>query len=430
MKRDIEESLLAWKSQVKQKPLVVRGARQVGKSFSITKFGTTHFQNIHIINLEQRPDWHRVFEINFDVKRIKLELEILLGQVIDVEKDLLFFDEIQACPKAIMALRYFYEQIPQLHIIAAGSLLEFALNEISYPVGRISELEMYPMTFSEFLRANGKDMLADYMKSNQLINSEIIHQEILDQLQIYYLVGGMPECVQTFVDNKNMQQVQTIQDDLLNSYRQDFSKYQPQVDHRALNDILIAATDHITEQITYTKLSQNFTGPTNKKALDLLVTARILNKIYVTKPIGLPLKAHLNRKKFKIIFLDIGLLSRLKGNQPNMVKDYSNLFRGMMAEQFVGQELVAAVSRDMVFYWARDAKNSSAEVDYLVQTDGHIIPIEVKSGRGGALKSMHMLLSEFDQIEEGIVASLGQPNTLVEQKLKFVPMYMIGSVLR
>ncbi|MBI3923784.1 MAG: AAA family ATPase, partial [Armatimonadetes bacterium] len=196
MKRFITDKLITWKKQTRRKPLVLRGARQVGKTWSVKEFGEEQFGgNVHVVDLEQRPDWHRVFEGNLVASRLLSELEILLNRRIVPGQDLLFLDEVQSCPRALMALRYFYEERPELHVIAAGSLLEFAMRDISFPVGRVQFLEMHPMCFAEFLLATGKELAVDIVLSSPCNQPESVHIMLLRELRHYLFVGGMPECV-------------------------------------------------------------------------------------------------------------------------------------------------------------------------------------------------------------------------------------------
>ncbi|MEZ4886130.1 MAG: ATP-binding protein [Chitinophagales bacterium] len=431
MQRNITAKLLAWKNQYNRKPLIVRGARQVGKSWSISAFGKQFFEGqLHVVNLEKRVDWHSIFERNLDAVRILSELEIALNTRIEVGKDLLFIDEIQACPKAISSLRYFYEQIPDLHIIAAGSLLEFALEDIPFPVGRVQMMNMHPMSFAEFLKAMGKERLAEIVESPPAEQAEFIHNLLQEELKRYFFIGGMPECVGAFINTGKMADVQQVQTDLIETYRQDFSKYAPFSDKRCLNDVLFSVVGNVGQQIKYTRLSEDFSSPTNKKAFDLLTTARVVHKVRATSPSGLPLAASVSERKFKAILLDIGLLARLSGL--SLAVEYQKnqlltLFKGALAEQFVGQELLAN-GQENLFYWSRNAKSSNAEVDYLIAKDGKVIPIEVKNSAAGRLKSLHLLLNTYPNCEKGIVFSDAHFGEILEQKLVFLPLYFVGVV--
>ncbi|MEM6317652.1 MAG: ATP-binding protein [Bacteroidota bacterium] len=431
MKRAITEELIKWKNQYNRKPLIVRGARQVGKSWTITDFGQRYFEGqLHLINLEKRIDWHPIFDKNLDAIRILRELEIVLNRTIEIGKDLIFFDEIQACPRAISALRYFYEQLPDLHVIAAGSLLEFALSDIPFPVGRVQMLNMFPMSFSEFLDATQQERLAQIVRNKPEAQPPHIDSLLKESLKKYFLVGGMPECVQTFVATGRLADVQQVQTDLIDTYRQDFSKYTPQVDKQCLNDVLVTTANKVGQQVKYTHLSENFSSPTIKKAFDLLTTARVLHKVRTTSPAGLPLAAGASDKKFKAIFVDVGLLSRLNGLSLSVEyqkKDLLAMYQGALAEQFVGQELLAT-SQEALFYWARNAKSSNAEVDYLAVRGSDIVPIEVKNSTAGRLKSLHLLLATYPNCSGGVVFSDAPFGEIAEQGLAFLPLYYVGSI--
>jgi uncharacterized protein len=426
MKRFIIDKLLNWHSQKNSKPLILRGARQVGKTWAVKQFADLHLNNrIHIVDFEKHPDWHKIFEKNLNVKRILSELELLLNKSITPGRDLLFFDEIQSCPRAIMALRYFYEDMPELKIIAAGSLLEFALKDISFPVGRVEFMNMYPMVFAEFLYGLGKDIMAKTLVSGSNNFNENIHETFLEQLRLYFFIGGMPECVKTFRDTEKLKKVFQIQRVLIEAYRADFSKYAPYSDKRCLNSVLTNTARFTGQQIKYTRLADSFTPPTNKKAFDLLNMARIIYKIPSTPLAGLPLGTLASERKFKALIVDIGLMQYLCGlniSEEIYKKDLLNIYNGALAEQFAGQELLA-YSDNQLYYWARDAKSSNAEVDYLLQNGARILPIEVKSGSAGRLKSLHLLLKAFPDIPKACVLSQRPYSELLEQKLVFQPLY-------
>ncbi len=426
MKRNITAKLIAWKQQKNRKPLIVRGARQVGKSYSIVDFGKNHFDGkTHVVNLEKQLNWHKVFEQDLDAARIVMELEVLLNERIETGKSLLFFDEIQACPRAISALRYFYEQLPDLHVIAAGSLLEFALQDISFPVGRVQLMNMHPMSFSEFLKAVGKPLLVEIIAAPPARLSDAIHELLQAELRRYFFIGGMPECVRTFVETSSIKDVYEVQSDLINTFRQDFSKYAPYADKRCLNDVLYSIAQKTGQQVKYLTLSDGFSNPTIKKAFELLCTARLIHKVRASSPAGLPLRASASDKKFKAILLDIGLLVHLSGLP--IQAEYTKgqllaIFKGALAEQFVGQEFLAS-GQEELFYWSRAAKSSTAEVDYLIVRNSEIIPVEVKGSSSGRLKSLHLLLNACPDIPEAYVFSDANYGQIPEQKLRFLPLY-------
>jgi len=426
MDRFITQKLLDWKKRPRRKPLILRGARQVGKTHTVLEFGREYFKGrVHLVDLEKHPDWHRIFEKNLVAKRILSELEILVNARITPGADLLFIDEIQACPRAIMALRYFYEEIPGLHIIAAGSLLEFAMRNISFPVGRVQMLNMFPMSFPEFLQATGKTLAAATVLSPATRQPDAIHNMLLEELRRYFFIGGMPECVNTFVQNVKIRDAFEVQADLVNTFRQDFSKYALYSDARCLNAVLTATAKYVGRQIKYSQLAEGFTNPTIKKAFDLLCLAQVIRKVPATSPAGLPLGAAASERKFKALMLDVGLMQHLCGMPVDVEfakTDLLSIYQGALAEQFVGQELVAAGQSDL-YYWAREAKSSNAEVDYLIVKGGKIHPIEVKSGASGKLKSLHLLLQNYPDCPAGYVLSSAHYGELSEQKLVFLPLY-------
>ena len=309
MERLFNLKLKEWQSTPKRKPLIIRGARQVGKSYTVQNFGKTHFNgNIHTVDFEKHPEWIGVFEKNLDPVRIISELELLLNTSINTTTDLLFFDEIQGAPKAIMSLRYFYEEMPELHLIAAGSLLEFTMHKISFPVGRVSILNMTPMNFFEFLKNTRKEKLADLLLDKPVRLSDTIHSSLLDSLRQYMFIGGMPECVDLWRNSNSMTEVFKIQNDLMETYRQDFSKYSPYTDKRSLNHTLSSIARNIGHQVKYSNLSEEFTGPTNKKSLELLVLARVISRISAASVASLPFESTASDKKFKALIVDIGLM--------------------------------------------------------------------------------------------------------------------------
>ena len=432
MERKITETLCKWKDKPGRKPLIVRGARQTGKSYTITEFGHDYFEgSTHIVNFEKRTDWKPVFEKNYDIERILKELEILLGQKIVPGRDLLFLDEIQECPKAILALRYFLEQAPGLHVIAAGSLLEFSLGDIPFPFGRVHLMDMFPMNFAEFLVASGNRPAAELIGNPPEESSPAVHEMLRQELRTYFFTGGMPECVKAYVSTKSLQEVFEVQSDLMSTFRQDFLKYSPKADPDCLNAVLSSVPQRIGQQIKYAGLAEGFTNPTIKKAFGLLETARLFKRVRAASPAGIPLGASASDKKFKAIMLDIGLLGHLTGisrSQEYQTNDLLSVYRGAMAEQFAGQEILANTGADL-YYWAREAKSSNAETDYLIEKQGKIIPVEIKSGKGGSLRSLHLLLESYPNLENACVFSDSPYRKSTGEKITFLPLYYIGSVV-
>ena len=321
---------------------MLRGARQVGKTWLVERLAQEEFQYYVKVDFEEDSNFYSLFEGTINPQTICSDLELRTGVSIKDGKTLLFFDEIQICPRAIMALRYFYEQMPDLHVIAAGSLLEFVFSEISFPVGRIQSLEVHPMNFSEFLLALNYNKAANVCNEPVSDVSKSTHEFLLEQLRIYWLVGGMPESIQEYIDSKSIKSAAEVQDEICKTYQWDFNKYKPRTDINCLRTVFFGIAANVGKQIKYTGLAKDFTIPTIKKAYDSLLMARIAQKVKSVSSPGIPIEVHASDKKFKSLFLDIGLMNRLMGIDYNETLNHKNLlaiYRGQLAEQFVGQEI-------------------------------------------------------------------------------------------
>jgi len=429
MRRFIDQRLEKWKLSRRRKPLILRGARQVGKTYSVKQFGEKYFDNVAVVDLERNPDWHRVFAGDLNVRRIYADLEILLKQKIVPGKTLLFIDEIQACPQAISALRYFYEELPDLHVVAAGSLLEFAMKDISFPVGRVQFLHLHPLCFAEYLQATGNHDAAGIILGRAKEVSQTIHTFLCDELRRYFFIGGMPESVKAYVETGSMQESFEVQAEIADTYRLDFAKYSPKADKHCINSVLTTLSQNVGQQIKYSTLAEGYSNPTLKRAFDALCLANIVRKIPSVDPSGLPLGATASGKIFKALLVDIGLMHYLTGLPVDVEigkTDLLSIYKGAMAEQFVGQEMVLSQKED-VYYWSRRAKSSSAEVDYIAVMDSEIYPVEVKSGSSGRLKSLHLFLQTYHSSPGGIVFSMRPYAELPEQNITFIPLYFAFS---
>jgi len=279
MKRFIDQELIKWKESRRRKPLLLRGTRQVGKTFSLKQFGESYFDNVALVDLERNSGWHRVFDGDLNVKRICADLEILLKQKIVPGKTLLFIDEIQACPRAVTALRYFYEELPELHVVAAGSLLEFTIKDVSFPVGRVQFSHLHPLTFAEYLQATGNDEAAQIILGRPGEVSETIHAFLCEELRRYFFIGGMPESVKAYVETGSVRESFEVQAEICETYRLDFAKYSPRADKYALNAVLTSVAQNAGQQIKYARLADGYSNPTLKRTFDLLCLAKIVNKI-------------------------------------------------------------------------------------------------------------------------------------------------------
>ena len=361
----------------------------------------------------------RIFDVGWQ------HLELFLGQKITPGKTLLFIDEIQAAPRAISALRYFYEELPELHVVAAGSLLEFALKEASFPVGRIQFLTLHPLCFAEYLEATGKqEAMAAILREAAAISLPV-HDLLCEELKRYFFIGGMPACVNAYLDSGSFTDAFEVQGEIIDSYRMDFVKYTPQVDRFCLDAVFSSTAQQVGGQIKYARLGEGYSNPTLKKAFELLCLSNIIRKVSSADPSGLPLGATASAKRFKALMLDIGLMRYLSGmpaDREYAKTDLLAIYRGAMAEQFVGQEM-AVSQNSALYYWNRQAKSSSAEVDYLAVLDGKIHPIEVKSGASGSLKSLHLFIATYPNCGRAMVFSARPSAELPEQKISFLPLY-------
>ena len=430
MRRFFLDKLDIWRKSSIRKPLVVRGLRQTGKTWCLKEFARTAFPGgLRLVDFEHSRKWHQVFEPDLNPKRIVAELELLLGQPVEAGKTILVFDEIQQCPRALAALRYFYEEFPELHVAAAGSLLDFALEDISFPVGRVEFLDLFPMTFREYLVACGKGTMADLLALPPQAVPQTVHESFLQEMRRYWQIGGMPRCVQTWLDTQSVLAVRAEQENLLVAFRQDFSKYSPKVDRMCLETVLDTAARSVGQQIAYVRLAPEFSGVTNKKAFHVLATARLLRPIHAASAAGFPLR-YTQTPHIKPLLGDIGFMQPLCGyTSPDEWgnPDLLGIYRGAVAEQHVGQELAASLPGGAVHWWKREEKNSTSEVDYLIGTDRGIQPVEVKSGSGGRLRSLHQLLKDHPHCRDGIVFSCAPFASLPEQRLRFIPIYYAGS---
>ena len=344
-KRSILRDLKAWKQSPSRKPLLLQGARQVGKSALVKSFGES-FENFIEINFEQTPELYKLFEGNLDPKHIVPSLELYLEKSITPGSTLLFFDELQECPRAITSLRYFYEKMPELHVIGAGSLLQFQIQEEGIPVGRVEFLHLHPFSFKEFLSALGQEQLLSFIESHPLdeLVSSIIHQKALELVRTFFIIGGMPEVVAKYVETKDIKECQKIQSALTASYRQDFRKYARDRQIKYVEAVFAAIPRLLGQKFKYSAVDPHLRSKDLSAALELLSTAGIAHMIYHSSGNGVPLGGEIKPRHFKVAFIDIGLALSFLGVSLSsiVVQDVSEMInRGPLAEQFVAQELIA-----------------------------------------------------------------------------------------
>ncbi len=415
MKRFFESYLASWKDNPNRKPLIVRGARQVGKTYTIEKFGKESFEYYLRVNPEQDDSLKTIFKSR-NPQLIAGELSALYGVPVIEGETLLFIDEIQILPDAIVTLRYFYEQMPGLHIIAAGSLLDHTLNELPYsmPVGRVEFAYMYPLNFMEFLIANEQESLVDYISdfSFERRYSEAIHRKMSEYLRLYFFIGGMPEAVRVYVTTKNPIEVGKVHTGIITSFQYDFAKYGTRKQQENLKECLSYTANNIGRKVKYSAINKSAHSSYLKEALLKLEMSRIIHLVRKTKSSKVPINQYVDNDVFKPVFLDIGLVCNISNIKLTDIQNLITDFEGALAEQFVGQELISSFEYyedAKLYYWVREEKNANAEIDFLFQIENRIYPIEVKAGKTGTLKSLQVYLAEKKE-ETGIRLNTDMPS--------------------
>lgn len=434
MYREITQKMKEWQNSPSRKPLIIKGARQVGKTYTIEEFGRENFTNCVVANFEKQRMLSDIFLGDLDIPTILERLELVLSTRIEPHNTLLFFDEIQKCPRAITALRYFWEEKPELAIIAAGSLLDFAIEEVGVPVGRVTYLYMHPLSFYEFLGAVGEQNLQGFLLNHPLPKTEdIIHQKLLSLTKKYAQTGGMPEAVALYTKTGSLKEVSQLHWDLIETYRQDFTRYASKVPYNFMLTVMEKLPQLIGNQIKYSHIDKEIRSTYLKEVILLLERAQVLNRVRATHTGHLPSGAGAGEKVFKTIFLDIGLLQALCGIDWGKVaekEDFISVYRGILAEQFVGQEIMAYTSISHfkpLYYWKREERGSSAEVDYLVEHDGGVVPLEVKSDKAGRLRSLHLFNQKFHPKKSFVVSS--HPSSTLDS-LQWIPFYGLKTLFR
>jgi len=430
--RDIEEQLTAWKDDSNRLPILIRGARQVGKSSLVREFGK-QFEYYLEVNLELKPSVAEVFEQDLDPHRICQDLSVIYNVPVEPGKTLLFIDEIQQSKPAISALRFFYEIYPSLHVIAAGSLLEFALSELpSFGVGRIRSVFMYPFSFHEYLQALSENLLAEAIRKASPARpvSALIHKKALGLFKRFIITGGMPKVVSEYVTSANLLRCQQILDDLIVSFDDDFSKYKSNYSPAILRDVFNAVVAQNGGKFVFSKAAPDLNRIQVKNSLGLLSKAGLIHPVTRTAANGIPLGAESNSKFRKYILLDSGIFQRILGlNFSDLLLsgDFHAVNKGSLAELVVGLELLKSSGlRRELFYWARDAKNSQAEVDYIVQVGNDAVPIEVKSGTKGSMQSLFLFL-DAKKVHKGI--RISEENFGKYDKVDVYPLYAAANIL-
>jgi predicted AAA+ superfamily ATPase len=433
IQRKIDDILLAWQRSSSRKPLLIRGARQVGKSTAVRNL-SKQFDYFIEINFEEQPEYQSLFANTSDINDLVEQLAIITQTEIIEGRTLVFLDEIQASLPAISKLRYFYEKKPNLHVIAAGSLLEFALSELpSFGVGRVRSVFMYPFSFIEFLGALNEKPLASMMQQSnpeRPINP-IFHEKLKVYFKKFLIIGGMPQAVQTYVAKGDLLEVQRILDDLIIAIQADFVKYKRQIPPTNIKSVFESIVKQVGTKFKYSNDLTSLTNPVIKQVIDLLEMAGLVYRVTHSSSNGIPLGAEANPKKIKLLIFDTGIYQRILGLDVASLllkDDIEVINKGNIAELFVGLELLKsndAYERTALYYWHREAKNSQAEVDYVIQNQECIFPVEVKAGTKGAMQSMYLFMDE-KKSRYGVRLSL--ENFAEYGKVKVLPLYAASNI--
>lgn len=425
MYRKIKENLIKWKNDENRKPLILRGARQVGKTYIIKEFGKENYDNVAYFNFDHDTQLYNIFTATKDPKRILEQLSFVYGKAILPEKTLIVFDEIQECPDALNSLKYFNEEANDYHIISAGSLLGIRLSHTSFPVGKVDFLDMFPMTFTEFLKADNCQNLIDYMDSLQTIENipDIFFDRLNEKLKAYFIIGGMPEAVNSWVTYKDMEKVNKIQHNILESYESDFSKHTSNIEANRISIIWNSIPSQISKEnkkFLYQVAKSGARAREYENAVNWLKDANIVNKIYnISKPC-MPLIAYNDLSSFKMYFNDVGLLRNKTNLDSKIIIEGNQLFqefKGALTENYILQSLIALGFNPYYFTF-----DNRYEINFILQYKNDIIPIEVKSGQNTNNASLKLYNEKFQPTTR---IRFSMNNLTKDGNLINIPLFMI-----
>ncbi|MBP3194864.1 MAG: ATP-binding protein [Cardiobacteriaceae bacterium] len=402
MERFLIKELIAWKTSIRRKPLILNGVRQVGKTWLLREFGAQHFDNVVYVNFDNNPQLTRHFDDGYDIARLISVLQVETHQKINPQSTLVIFDEIQECPKALTALKYFYENAPEYAVTAAGSLLGLLIHEgTGFPVGKVDTLNLYPLTFREFLNAIGEQILTEAIDSRDYKLIDTFAVKLINYLRQYYFVGGMPEAVHSFCQTGDFARSREIQKQIIYGYERDMSKHLSVKETEAVLSAWHSIPAHLSQEnkrFIFGHIKKSARARDYQSAITWLTNAGLALLIpRVSKP-AIPLSAYADRSIFKLFLVDVGLLAAISGLDAHSLIEGNAIFsefKGALTEQYVAQELVASIGV-MPFYWS--AENSRGEIDFLVQQNGRIYPIEVKAEENLKAKSLRAFSERYQNL--------------------------------
>ena len=425
MKRFITEKLINWKNSTNRKPLILKGARQVGKTYILKEFGQNNYKNVAYFNFDHDNGLADLFINTKDPKRIIEQLTLVDGKKINPETTLIIFDEIQECPDALNSLKYFCEETPEYHIACAGYLLGIRLSKTSFPVGKVEFLNLYPMTFSEFLIADNCENLVNFMKQIKEIKKipQIFESLLIEKLKTYYIIGGMPEAVNSWVNEKDIEKVNYIQQNILNSYESDFSKHTDNTEANKISLIWNGIPSQLAKEnkkFVYQVVKPGARAREYESALNWLNDANLISKCYLVNKCSFPLKAYYNLSAYKIYMNDIGLLRRMSNLDSNIILEGNKLleeFKGAFTENYVANTLCYLYNTNPNYYTF-----DRHEIDFVIQRKNKIIPIEVKSDKNTNNNS----LTKFNSNNDNEISFRFSLNNLTkDEKIINIPLYFI-----
>jgi predicted AAA+ superfamily ATPase len=425
MKRRLYEKLCSWKVAKKRKPLLLQGARQVGKTYLVSHFAKKEYKKYVYLNFEQNPDLKTLFQGSLNPHTIITNIGLYIGEKIRATDTLIFFDEIQIVPQAITSLKYFYEQANEFHIISAGSLLGVSVGkESSFPVGKVNFMTLYPMSFLEYLNAFGEELLVEKLENLQIndIFPELLHKKLIRHLKIHLYLGGMPEVLQDYLDKQDINSARAIQNELLEAYQRDFSKYTDKPQAIKTSELWQSIPYQLAKEnkkFKYSDVRKSARAVTFEQTIEWLKKAGLINLVYAISRPKLPIGGYTDYSKFKVYLFDTGLLGAMLKVSSEMIINPTGLFseyNGAFIENFVANELLA-YGTDELFYWA---SKSDAEVDFILQKENEIYPIEVKSGLSKNLKSLRSYAQKYDP---KLIFRLSPRNFMRDKEFINIPLY-------